>query len=371
MSLRNKEMRSGKMGYHIPRSAPFLMRSVFRKIFPKVNEELTYWKERAERIPNAELREQALASISAKKFHCQGGSVYSILAGSNWNESVRFIVAYQTISDYLDNLCDRSTSLDPVDFRMLHQAMADALTPDSEVKNYYCHREDQNDDDYLIDLVKTCQNSLRVLPQYPLMKDYLLQLEQLYSDLQVHKHVKKEERIPRLENWFKTFKEMSPSLSWYEFSASSGSTLGIFCMVSYAMNEEMDEVLAKKIFDSYFPFMQGLHILLDYYIDQQEDLEEGDLNFCNYYEDESHLKDRLLYFIRQTNKSVQLLPHHHFHEMIHNGLVGLYLADPKVKQLKNGKEITKLLLQASGMRSAFFHLNIKVYNRFKNKPQEV
>lgn len=358
------------MGYHIPRSAPLLMRSVFRKIFPKVAQELIYWKNRAQDIPNEELREQALASIRSKKFHCQGGSVYSVLAGENWSEAVRFIVAYQTISDYLDNLCDRSTSLDPIDFRMLHQAMEDALTPDNQVKNYYCHREDQNDGDYLIDLVKTCQDSLRQLPQYLIMKDYLLQLEQLYSDLQVHKHVKKEERIPRLESWFQTFKGSWPSLSWYEFSASSGSTLGIFCMISYAMNNEMNEALAKKIFESYFPYMQGLHILLDYYIDQQEDLLEGDLNFCNYYQDEAHLKERFLFFIRQTNKSVQLLPHRHFHEMVHNGLVGLYLADPKVKQLKNGKEITKLLLHESGLRSAFFHLNIKVYNRLKNKPQE-
>ena len=30
--------------------------------------------------------------------------------------AIKFIVAYQTISDYLDNLCDRSTSLDPDDF---------------------------------------------------------------------------------------------------------------------------------------------------------------------------------------------------------------------------------------------------------------
>ncbi|GGM36918.1 tetraprenyl-beta-curcumene synthase [Paraliobacillus quinghaiensis] len=358
------------MGYQIPRSAPLLMRSVFRKIFPQVSKELRYWEKKAEDIPNAELREQALASIDSKKFHCQGGSVYSILAGENWTEAVRFIVAYQTISDYLDNLCDRSTSLDPTDFRMLHQAMEDALSPENTVKNYYCHREDQSDGGYLVDLVKTCQDTLSGLSQYSIIKDYLLQLEELYSDLQVHKHVKKEERIPRLEKWFQTFKKEWPSLSWYEFSASSGSTLGIFCMVSYALGDGINESLAKKIFNSYFPFMQGLHILLDYYIDQQEDRIEGDLNFCNYYEDENHLKERLVFFIEQTNKSVQLLPNHRFHEMVHNGLVGLYLADPKVKQLKNGKEITKLLLQASGIRSAFFHLNIKIYNHLKNKPQE-
>ena len=42
--------------------------------------------------------------------------------------SIKFIVAYQTISDYLDNLCDRSSSLDPQDFAALHESMGDALS---------------------------------------------------------------------------------------------------------------------------------------------------------------------------------------------------------------------------------------------------
>lgn len=359
------------MHYHVTRFAPLLMRSVFKKIFPEVSKELQYWRRKAETIPNQELREQALASIHSKKFHCQGGSVYSVLAEDSWKEAIRFIVAYQTISDYLDNLCDRSTSLDPTDFRMLHQSMEDALTPGVPIKNYYQFRQDQEDGGYLAALVVTCQQALQSIPSYPMIKNHCIQFEQLYSDLQVHKHVKKEERIPRLESWFQSFKDRWPSLSWYEFSASSGSTLGIFCMVAYAMAGKADAALAEKVFNSYFPFMQGLHILLDYYIDQQEDLAEDDLNFCHYYRDEKHLKERLLFFINQTNKSIQPLPHKHFHEMVHNGLVGLYLADPKVKHLANGKEVTKLLLQASGMRSAFFHLNIKIYNYLKRKTQEI
>ncbi|SDK09187.1 tetraprenyl-beta-curcumene synthase family protein [Sediminibacillus albus] len=353
------------MTFRVPRTSPILMKHVYRKIFPAVESELAYWEKRANDIPDKELRKQALDSIHTKKFHCQGGSVYSILAGSNWKEAIRFIVAYQTISDYLDNLCDRSTSLDPTDFQMLHQSMQDALSPGNEMKNYYFYRKEENDGEYLSDLVRTCQNSLRTLTSYQVIKDYILELEGLYADLQVHKHVEEEERIPRLQEWHENHKQKWPYLSWYEFSASSGSTLGIFCMVSYAMGEKMSEHLAALLFDSYFPFMQGLHILLDYYIDQQEDLAEGDLNFCNYYQDADHMKERLLFFIEQTNKHVQHLPNRQFHEMVHNGLVGLYLADPKAGKLEGGKEVTKTLLQASGLRSSFFYLNVKVYNKWK------
>ncbi|WP_281252291.1 tetraprenyl-beta-curcumene synthase family protein [Sediminibacillus massiliensis] len=355
------------MSFTVPRSSPILMKNVYRRIFPQVDHELNYWYQRASRIPDEELRKQAVSSIASKKFHCQGGAVYSVLAGAEWKEAIRFIVAYQTISDYLDNLCDRSTSLEPKDFRMLHQSMEDALSPENELKQYYLYRKEQDDGEYLADLVRTCQNCIRNLKDYHMIHDQVIQLEQLYSDLQVHKHVKKEERIPRLEKWFEQHKEQWPYLSWYEFSASSGSTLGIFCFVSYTMGGKMNESLAGNLYESYFPYMQGLHILLDYYIDQEEDRLEGDLNFCNYYKNKEHMKERLLYFIENTNKSVQQLPDREFHEMVHNGLVGLYLADPKVGRLEGGKKLTKLMLQASGIRSTFFHLNVKVYNKLKRK----
>ena len=32
----------------------------------------------------------------------------ALLANEKYKEAIRFTVAYQTISDYLDNLCDRT-----------------------------------------------------------------------------------------------------------------------------------------------------------------------------------------------------------------------------------------------------------------------
>ncbi|XGA29899.1 tetraprenyl-beta-curcumene synthase family protein [Virgibacillus sp. CBA3643] len=349
----------------VPTTAITLMNAVYRKIFPAVRQELSHWKTRASQIPNSELRAQALASIDSKRFHCQGGAVYALLAGFNWREAIRFIVAYQTISDYLDNLCDRSTSMDPDDFRLLHEAMKDALTPQAPIKNYYELRDEQRDGEYLADLVRTCQKTMRKLDNYSVIQDYLLKLEGLYADLQVHKHVKAEERIPRLTRWHDRYKERARGLSWYEFSAAAGSTLGIFCLVSYTLGDKMNQDLAEKIYTGYFPYMQGLHILLDYYIDQQEDIEEEDLNFCSYYPDQEAMKKRLIYFIEQSDEHVESLPNRSFHQMVYQGLVGLYLGDPKVKQLDGGLGMTNDLLKASGHQARFFHWNTKMYYKLK------
>src|SRR3954447_8255613 len=293
----------------VPTMPLTLMAKAYRKIFPYVHKELTYWKNRAEAIPDLELRKQATASINQKTFHCEGGAIMALLANERYKEAIRFIVAYQTISDYLDNLCDRSTSLDPADFAALHESMSDALVLKAETKNYYRLRDDQDDAGYLHDLSETCRTVLRELDNYALIKDYLLELCQYYCDLQIHKHVVKDERVPRLKKWFNRYQDNLPDMEWYEFSACSGSTLGIFCLVSYAMREDFNLEDAINIRKGYFPYIQGLHILLDYFIDQEEDIIGGDLNFCAYYKSEETLFKRLKHFVIEADRHTEFLPH--------------------------------------------------------------
>jgi tetraprenyl-beta-curcumene synthase len=338
-----------------------LMTKVYYKIFPAVHQELAYWKKRASEIPNPELRSQALASIEHKTFHCEGGAILALMANNHFKKAVKFIVAYQTISDYLDNLCDRSTSLDPNDFSALHESMIDALTLDGETKNYYRLRQDQDDGNYLYDLSETCRSVLAELIHYDLIKNYLLELCQYYCDLQIHKHVTPEERVPRLKKWFQDYKAQLPEMEWYEFSACSGSTLGIFCLISYAMRADFRKEDAEHIRRGYFPYIQGLHILLDYLIDQEEDRIGGDLNFCFYYENEEKLFNRLKHFVTEADRHTEGLPHKKFHRLINRGLLGIYLSDEKVRKQKNVRKLAKEMIKTGGLTSYFFYFNGRAY----------
>src|SRR5699024_5546138 len=158
------------------------------------------------------------------------------------------------------------------------------------------------------------------LGQYSLINKHIQPLEKLYEDLQVHKHVAESERVARLKDWFRSEGDGFMSLSWYEFSAAAGSTLGIFCLVSYTLGGKMTHALADTIVASYVPYMQGLHILLYYYIEQEEDMVEGDLNFCSYYPDRETMMERFFFFIEQADRHIHSLPDRRFHEMIHHGL---------------------------------------------------
>ena len=96
---------------NIPVSPWGLMSETYFKVFPAVRNYLNHWKIQAQQIPNLELRKQACSSIEDKQFHCEGGSIYGLLARRHCQEAIEFIVAYQTISDYLDNLCDSEALL--------------------------------------------------------------------------------------------------------------------------------------------------------------------------------------------------------------------------------------------------------------------
>lgn len=349
----------------IPKHPVSLMRRVYRDVFPVVHRELAYWKRKAEAIPDPELRRQALASIETKTFHCEGGSILALLAEEGIAPCIRFIVAYQTISDYLDNLCDRSTSLDPLDFQTLHASMPDALRTDAIPFNYYRHRNEQNDGGYLWELVHTCQNVLKQVKHYHIIAPFLQELAGYYCNLQVHKHVKQEERVPRLERWFEEHKHHLPPMEWYEFSACSGSTLGIFCLVAYAFTDSFNDEMALRVRNGYFPYIQGLHILLDYFIDQEEDRNGGDLNFCFYYPNDAALFERLCHFIEEADRHVEELPHGAFHRLIHRGLLGLYLSDGKVNEQREVQRLAKRLIRCGGAVSHFFYWNGRMYRAWQ------
>ncbi|WP_379965267.1 tetraprenyl-beta-curcumene synthase family protein [Ectobacillus sp. sgz5001026] len=348
---------------NVPNNPITLMAQVYKEVMPVVHEKLAYWTTRATEIPNIELRKQALGSIAAKTFHCEGGGILALLAGENRNECISFVVAYQTISDYLDNLCDRSTSLDPLDFEAMHESMLHALTPSQPLVNYYRYREDQDDGGYLHELVQTCQIILQKSHHYSKIAPTLHELAGYYCDLQVHKHVKVEEREGRLQNWFHAYEDELPAMEWFEFSACAGSTLGIFCLVSYSFHEKLSEEHILKIKQGYFPYVQGLHILLDYFIDQEEDRIEGDLNFCSYYENKEQTLKRFQHFVRESDAHVRGLPDAKFHQLLSRGLLGVYMSDQKIHEQKEIKKMAKKIVKFGGLTSYFFYINGKMYRK--------
>lgn len=306
-----------------------LITRLIQKVFPLVDKELLYWHNYACRHLGPKLAEQAISSIEKKRFHCLGGSVYSLYPGVNTTAFIRFIVALQTISDYLDNLCDRTQVVDELAFSQLHLAMTDAVNPQATLKDYYRYYPDKQDSTYLTSLVITCQQELQKLPSYSLVKEDVVKLAHLYSQLQTYKHLDLTVREQKLTKWNECYTPIYPELIGYEFAAATGSTLGIFILCAIASKFHLSPDEPQLTLTAYFPWICGFHILLDYFIDRQEDLAAGDLNFVTYYENPAKIRERLLFFANQSSLYAQSLPEPAFTRTVIDGLKALYLSDPK------------------------------------------
>jgi tetraprenyl-beta-curcumene synthase len=343
----------------IPQNPVKLMSRVYRYILPDVRAQLLIWRQAAEQIPDLELKTQAIASLTTKQFHCEGGAVYASANLPQRHVLIPLIVAFQTISDYLDNLCDRSTSLDPRDFRQLHQSMLDAVDPEAPIHDYYEYRDEQDDGGYLKQLVNMCQSWIDLLPGYDQVAGEVRKLVSLYCDLQVYKHISHDKREHALLEWWDEQKEEYPQLKWNEFAAATGSTLGVFMFFLAATDREIDEQKVNLIRDAYFPYVCGLHILLDYLIDQEEDIAGGDLNFCSYYENKDFAVHRIAQIVLKAREKVALLDAPPFHRMIIEGLIAVYLTDPKVRKQPEVKQMAKQLMKKSPLTRLFFFFNSK------------
>ncbi|HOP73970.1 MAG TPA: tetraprenyl-beta-curcumene synthase family protein [Bacillota bacterium] len=326
-----------------------------RRIFPAVKGELEHWKAYAEQIPNLALRMQALASIRTKTFHALGGAIYALYPRVvDPHPVIRFVTALQTISDYLDNLCDRLGVLDETAFLQLHLAMADAVDPSRELHDYYRFYPYQDDGGYLTALVKTCRETIRHQPGAKLVIPRISHYVQLYSHLQAYKHLAIEIREKKLQQWAEQNIFAHSGIYWQEYAAATGSTLGMFYLFAMASEAMLDMKEIQVIEEVYFPWITGLHILLDYWIDAAEDIETGDLNFTMYYDSSDQCLHRIQFFVKQAYQQSARLPYPQFHRMIVSGLLAMYLSDPKAMDLANRKK-TVALLQCGSREAWLYH----------------
>ncbi|HZW83720.1 MAG TPA: DUF2600 family protein, partial [Candidatus Deferrimicrobium sp.] len=114
----------------------------------------------------------------------------------------------------------------------------------------------------------------------------------------------------------------------WELAAATGSTLGVFCLYA-AASTDLSAQTARQIKEAYFPWICGLHILLDYFIDLDEDLSTDQFNFVAYYSSVTEKSERLQLFVQKSLVQATTLPYPNFHTAVVQGLLAMYLSDRK------------------------------------------
>lgn len=318
----------------------------FTVVLPQVSRELSRWQQHA---IHAEwpLSQQAWAGISRRRFRIQKGCFYALYNFNPHYEKklVALLVALQTIGGYLGNLCECGGAYSEAAFRYLYLAIPAALTrgPMRE-QDYYRFYPAKCDGGYLKALVRECRTCVAALPGYPEVEREILKFATLYSDLQIYSRLHPGARSSRLKRWFREkAAPVTPSLHWWEYAAACASPLALFALFGLATSPQSGGQERRELVKAYFPWVCGLHILLENWVELGADIRGDAFNFAACYRSPAMVGERLSLFLRKALQKISTLPHASFHRSVVQGLLALYLSDFRAERRDYQKIASELL----------------------------
>lgn len=324
-----------------PRTPLDLVRFLTR-VVPLAASELAKLRDSAGRIPDDELRVQALASIDSKAFHVAGAAILAtFLPDDAARRYVEIVTPLETIYDYLDNLCDRHPSVDAAAYPRLHRAIADALDPLALPTDYYADGPAGSDGGYLRDLVVRTQGALASAPHLALLRPAFSDAARFYGELQTYKHLPRGARDIACVNWYERHRSRFGELDWHEFACACGSNMHVFAALFEAFCDRPESI--RPAYDAYFPFVAALHILLDSVIDRAEDREHDDLNFAEVYGGRADLRRRFVWMQSRARQRLDALPGRREHRFVLRVMTLFYLSHPKIAEGRLEREARELL----------------------------
>jgi tetraprenyl-beta-curcumene synthase len=296
----------------------------------------------AERIPDKELRAQALFGLRSKAYHVAGACILATLLPSGAREHyVEIVAPLEAIYDFLDGLCDRHPLTTPGAFRQLHLALADALDPSRPLHEYYAYGPPGDDGDYLATLVRRVRRAIARLGDYELLLPYFSEAAALYADTQTFAHVPAAQRKEQLVRWHEREGARFGDLTWWEFGAAAGSQFQVYGPLYAAFCSGFEHV--KPTYHAYFPSFSAIHVLLDSFIDQREDRENGEVNWIACYDSFEAFASRAHELAQRAKAAFSTLPMPRAHTFALRIMSLFYLTHPKVYEQRLNQEATALL----------------------------
>jgi tetraprenyl-beta-curcumene synthase len=332
-------------------------------VFPLLRREVRHWRERADQIPDPDLRELAL-SAGRKHGNLEGAAAFAaFVPRAHRRAVVRALVAFQQAYNYLDLLAEQPRA-DPVaGARGLHQALLDALdsldpalgaestalapgaarldlTARGEAESpgwvgagspdYYARYPQREDNGYLSELVDTCRTALRTLPSYTAVAASARTATQRIVEFQSLNLATSQGDHDAFTRWARAETPPGTDLEWWEAAAAGGSSLGVYALIATAAAPVVDASEVRAIEDAYFPWICGLHSLLDHLVDRTEDVAAGQRNLIDNYASSEQATVRMRTLARRSADAAQELSRlqGRRHSIVLAGMAGNYLSDP-------------------------------------------
>jgi tetraprenyl-beta-curcumene synthase len=320
-----------------------------------VSREVDRWRARAQSIPEATLREDALDSIVRKRGHADGAALFWILPRGRHQGLLALLVAYQTIWDFLDNVSERGAHVGHCNGELLHRALVEALDPCGPSSAYYSHHSHRDDGGYLPALVHAARERCSELPAYEHVRPLVLDEAARCAIQSLNHEPDSESRDAALRAWAAGDRQSSEwrELHWFESAAAASASLVPHVLLALAADRGCDSLEAARTRAAYMPWASLVTAMLDSYCDRSQDAASGDHSYVGHYQEEEVPK-RLGEIIARASSEVGCLRHGHRHTIILASVVALYLSKDSTRAsaeraasmelVRRGGSLSRLLL---------------------------
>jgi tetraprenyl-beta-curcumene synthase len=327
---------------------------------PTVAREVHRWRALAREIPDAPIREDALTALGAKRGHIDGAALFSILPGRRSPSLLRLLVAYEIIWDFLDSTNERGAAAGQTNGRQLHLALIDALDPGRPISDYYCHHPWRDDGGYLRALVTVCRASCARLPSYARVRQLVVREALRTQVLAINHEPDAYRRDTMLEAWATSEFSGGHEASWFELTGAASAGLTIFALLVLANEPACDDGELARTRIAYFPWASTLAAMLDSYVDQAEDLVNGDHIYISHYPTSELATQRICVLVKRSLREARSLKDGEKHILIIASMVAMYLSKDSALTPEM-REATMRILDAGGSLTRLLHPILRLW----------
>jgi tetraprenyl-beta-curcumene synthase len=311
-------------------------------VFPRVCLHIARWRRLARRIPDPVLRRLAFEAL-AKRGNIEGAAAFAAFAPRSHRSAATLAAsAFQGAYNLLDLLGEQPSDDPVLDGRRLHEGLIYAVAPPggpplpgddsggatTMALDWYEHHPQREDGGYLNALLEQCRAAFSALPSHAIVESSTRAAAARIVAFQSLNLSEAQGDHKGLEGWALAATPQSSGLQWWETAAAAGSSLGVHVLIAAAGEEHLDAVEVKALSDAYFPWIGGLHSMLDNLIDKREDEAAGHRSLIEYYGPQ-RAAERMRWLAAQASRSARELPHGSRHAAILAAMIGNYLSTPE------------------------------------------
>lgn len=333
-------------------------------VYPLVDSKINEYKVYTGRIKMHATKAKALEALEKSRFDMAVSSVLCVYPNVDLVASTDIICSFQSITRYLNEICRHSQLNSEPFLRVIFSSLKDALNiRTEEFEKYFTFFPSKEDDGYLSILVEKCRQKVRLLPSFDAVRDYISAYLSLYIDLQILKFsCDDDNKGINLTSWSAAHGQKYPDISNWEFCLAVDSPLTLHLLLAMATIPELSEKDIEGALSVFFPWIAGVHKILEGYINYNDTAALGSqYNF--YYTNLKEYEDRIIYFIQKGTSDNR--EQSHLFRLLLKLLLSIYITHPKADTGMN--KLTWKALVAAGGKNMFFYLGIVRFLRSMKK----